>query len=129
MTESILLICIGFVSCIAFFALALTSVILSNHNITKHMQSIETTFVKLYNDSESRINQTNDMVYKLSSCIEKNENTLIIIANGYEHRIEKLQESQDKILKQNRDLAKQNTMLYSAATAPHINIANSTNNQ
>lgn len=69
------------------------------------------------------------MVCKLSSCVDKTENLLITITNEYEHRMDKLQSSHDKVIEQNGDLTKQNAVLSSAATVPHINIANGANNQ
>lgn len=127
MTENIIWICV--LACIVCPVLALASIIFSNHNTNRHIRSTEAQFLKIYRRSEERIDRTNEMVCKLSSCVDKTENLLITITNEYEHRMDKLQANHDKVMEQNSDLAKQNTVLSSAATAPHINIANGTNNQ
>lgn len=127
MTEHIILVCV--LACIVCPVLALASIILSNRNTNRHIRSTEAQFLKIYRRSEERIDRTNEMVCKLSSCVDKTENLLITITNEYEHRMDKLQSNHDKVIEQNGDLTKQNAVLSSAATTPHINIANGTNNQ
>lgn len=133
MKESIMWICA--IAGIICPLVALASIIFSNYNIGRHMHSIESTFQQLYRDSESRIDRTNEMICKLSACIEKTENVLMTITNDYEHRMDKLQETHDKVMeqngnltKQNGDLTKQNAILSAAATVPHINVTNATQN-
>lgn len=120
MTEHIILVCV--LACIVCPVLALASIILSNRNTNRHIRSTEAQFLKIYRRSEERIDRTNEMVCKLSSCVDKTENLLITITNEYEHRMDKLQSNHDKVIEQNGDLTKQNAVLFSAATTPHINI-------
>ncbi len=133
MTETTILICT--ISCIICPIVSVFCIIFMCYGTIHRMYAIEKQFLKLYNESEARINQTNEMICKLSACIEKTENVLMTITNDYEHRMDKLQETHDKVMEQNGnltklngDLTKQNAILSAAATVPHINVTNATPN-
>lgn len=80
MTEHIILVCV--LACIVCPVLALASIIFSNHNTNRHIRSTEAQFLRIYRRSEERIDRTNEMVCKLSSCVDKTENLLITITYG-----------------------------------------------
>lgn len=94
MSETTILICT--ISCIICPIVAVFCIIFMCYSTIHRMYAIEKQFLKLYNESEARINQTNEMICKLSACIEKTENVLLTITNDYKHRMDKLQENQDK---------------------------------
>ena len=104
MTETTILICT--ISCIICPIVSVFCIIFMCYSIIHRMYAIEKQFLKLYNESEARINQTNGMICKLSACIEKTENVLMTITNDYEYRMDKLQETHDKVMEQKRQFNK-----------------------
>lgn len=71
MTETTILICT--ISCIICPIVSVFCIIFMCYGTIHRMYAIEKQFLKLYNESEARINQTNEMICKLSTCIEKTE--------------------------------------------------------
>jgi len=82
------------------------------------------TTMRLLRESEQRIDRTNDMVCKLAAATSQIAEMHRLVTEEYIKQIDKLQDCRDKVIEQNKDLIRANSILADIASAPKTTINN-----